>query len=100
MPVAIDIVDPPDRRPVFVLAQPMHREEGFLLRIGLGPASLQQELMSVRRILQQIVPGIRLTRFDIGNLSPDRNQRITQTVEFTPRFALCGLNHQRVRYGK
>ena len=45
--VAVGVVDPPDRRPVLVLAQRVQREEGLLLRMRPRPRALEQQMMGV-----------------------------------------------------
>ncbi len=57
--VAVDVVDPPDRRPVLVLAQRVQREEGLLLRIRPRPHALEQQVMGVGAPLGVHVLGIR-----------------------------------------
>ncbi len=47
VPVAVDVVDAPDRWPVLVLAQRLQREEGLLLRIRPRPLAIEQQMMRV-----------------------------------------------------
>ena len=50
--VAVNVVDAPDRRPIFVFAQGMKREERFLLRVRLGPIAFEQEMVGMGRVAQ------------------------------------------------
>ncbi len=94
--VSIDVVDASHRRPVFVLTNSRKRKERLLLGVGPVPLFGNQQLMHVRRVLERIVLGITLARFDRGNLAPDGDHGITETIQLALGFAFRRLDHHRV----
>jgi len=51
----------------------------------------------VRRISQRVVLCIHAALFDIANFFTDRQHRITEAIQFSLIFRLCGLDHQGAR---
>ena len=54
--------------------------------------------MGVGRVLEQVVAGVGLTAFDLGDLRADGDDRLAEAVQLALVLALGRLDHQGVRH--
>ncbi|MPL94939.1 hypothetical protein SDC9_41102 [bioreactor metagenome] len=94
MPVAIDVVDPADGRPVLVLAEGAGREAALLAAVGPVPVR-HQILDRVRGAAQRAVLGADAARGDVVDLGPDRLHRGDEAVKLGLGFRFRRFDHQR-----
>ena len=86
MPVAVDIVDPRDARPEFVLAEPWRRPSGLGARVGAHPLVAGDARSRVRGVFERVVGAVELAGFDSNKFGVDREHGITEAVELILGF--------------
>src|SRR4051794_27472330 len=74
--VAVNVVNPSNRRPEFVVAQILGRVGGPLPSIRSLPLIADQHLRSMRSIFQQIIFWVGFARFDFLNLFMNGNHGV------------------------
>ena len=92
--VAVGVVDPRHVRPELLLAGPRRRERRLFAGVGVRPGVGGDHARGVRRVLERVVLRVDLPLDDPGDLGPDPDHRLAETVEFGERFALRRLDHQ------
>src|SRR3989454_7645739 len=80
--VPVRPVHAPDRRPHLVLAGRGSGERRPLPRVGALPLVGDDVLERVGGVGQQVVAGRLATLLDLPDLLPDRDQRVTEAVQF------------------
>ena len=100
IPVAVRVVDAPDRRPELVGLDERQRKRRLLPAVGMRPAIARDGGGRVRSVLQHVVPRIGLAFDDRLNFLPDRNHRVAEPIELLLRLALGRLDHQRAGHRK
>src|SRR6266542_3482219 len=93
--VAVWIINPPHGGPELVFLQPGCGIGGSFARIGMSPLIGRNGARGVRRMLERVVLPIHPPLLDLADLRADRDEGITQAIEFGLRLAFCRLNHQR-----
>src|SRR5688572_31640996 len=85
MAIAIDIVDTADRRPEFVMARSAQGEIGLFAGIRLLPI-LEQQMMSVGRVLQNVVGPVGPALLHFADFLADGDHGIAEAIELALQF--------------
>ncbi len=94
MPIARSVVHASDRRPEFPSTQPVGRIGCLGPRVRTVPFIRRHNSRRMRCVLQHVVLSIRNAQLYFTYLLADSDHRITESIEFIFRLALCGLHHQ------
>ncbi len=104
VPVAVGLVNAAYRWPVLVApqsgrfgAEAVPRVRRVLALVGVLPFAADQHLRGVGSVAQRIVLPVVFPRRHAGDLLPDRDHGVTETVEFGEVLALGRLDHQGAR---
>ena len=73
----MDIVDPRNARPEFVLAEPWRRPGGLGARIRARPFIASDTCGRVRGVFERVVSAVELAGFDSNKFGVDREHNLT-----------------------
>src|SRR5271167_4650400 len=79
--VAVDIIRPADRWPVFGFLERRHRVGCLLATVRAAPFGGEQRRSRVRRVLERIVGAIHAPLLDRADLFPDRDHRLDEAIK-------------------
>ena len=91
--VPMGFIDPADRRPELILADPAHRECGLLPAVGMRPFLSRDHGQSMWCIVQWIVLLVPFAQGEFIDLLLDRDHGARKAVKFLFGFAFCGFDH-------
>src|SRR5690606_3520103 len=98
--VALRVVDAPHRGPEFVVTHEWQRKSSLRPRVGPLPPIGTYHSDGMRCSLQQVTRPVGLPLFHCSNLLTDGDHRVAEPVEFSLRFRLGRLYHQRPGNGE
>ena len=73
----MDIVDPRNARPEFVLAEPWRRPGGLGARIRARPLVAGDACSCMRGVFERVVSAVELAGFDSNKFGVDREHNLT-----------------------
>src|SRR5262245_35106272 len=88
VPIAVDVVDTRDRRPVFGAAERSGRIGGLFAPVRMTPVVGGYRCRRMRCVLERIVDAVGSSLFDRANLLADRYHRRDEAIELGLRLAL------------
>src|SRR5690606_22628818 len=91
IPITVAVVDPANRRPIFVGLKTWYRESGLRAQIAVVPFVGTDHCRRMRRIAQRIVVCGEFAGLDSGDLLSNGNQGLNKAVKFAQRFAFRWL---------
>src|SRR3979490_2332805 len=84
--IAVNIVDPPDRTPVFVTARGTCGKAALGAGIGPRPGVVGDVVHRMRRVAQRRSLDLPAPGLDFGDLAPDRDHGVAEPVKLGLRF--------------
>ena len=100
MRVAVDVVDPADRRPVLVIAQRWQRVGSQFAAVAVRPVVGADHVDRVRGVFQRVILAIHAAFLDFPNFVANRDHRLAEAIELLFRFGFGRLDHQRASHRK